>query len=189
MTKEIATLPPVEELRDDVPLSPRTGEPRRPGVLVVVGVLSYVAIAAIAFAYGWHWYRAAHRETYAISSHLVQWLEPEPGKLLSLVLEFVHACLAGLAGAAAGVVGFQAWNGHRWARAAAPVALTLTGLVAAGTNLHALTALALQLVATVLLFLPPVSRYLDEWERVRTHQPTHHRRPATVFYGRLPRFR
>lgn len=187
--KEIATLPPIEELRDDVPLSPRTGEPRRPAVLVVASIVLYVAVAAVAWSYGWHWWRAAHPESYLASAHLTGWVEPEPGKWFSLFLEFVYAGLAGLAGGAAGVVGFQAWNGRGWARVGALVAAGLAGLVALLINLYGLIALGLVLVGGALLFLPPVSGYFEQWRRVRSHEPERYSRPGTIYYGRLPRFR
>ena len=39
------------------------------------------------------------------------------------------------------------------------------------------------------LWLPPVSRYLADWDRVRAERPVPYRRPESIFYGRLPRFR
>ncbi|NLE98706.1 MAG: hypothetical protein GX596_12080 [Propionibacterium sp.] len=189
MAKEIATLPPLEELDLETPLSPRTGEPRRPALLVVAVVLLYVAVAAVAFSYGWHWYRAAFTETYAVSAHLTGWVEPEPGKWLSLLLEFVYAGLAGLAGAGAGVVGFHAWNGGRWTRWGGLVAVGLAGIMAALVNLWALIAVGIIVVAVGLLFLPPISRYFREWGEVRALEQPRYRRPETIYYGRLPRFR
>lgn len=189
MAKEIATLPPLAELKRETPLSPRTGEPRRPWLLVVASVLLYLAVAAVAFSYGWHWYRAAFAETYPGSAHLTAWVEPEPGKWLSLFLEFVYAGLAGLAAAAAGVVGFHAWNGGRWTRWGGLVALLLVGVQAALVNLWGLVAVGLVLAGAALLFLPPISRYFRQWDEVRALQEPRYRRPDSIYYGRLPRFR
>jgi hypothetical protein len=189
MAKEIATLPPLAELKNEVRLSPRTGEPRRPALLVVSSVLLYLAVAAVAFSYGWHWYRAAFTESYMVSAHLTGWVEPEPGKWVSLFLEFVYAGLAGLAGAAAGVVGFHAWNGERWTRWGGMIALALAGVVATLVNLWGLIALGLVLLGVAGLFLPPVGRYFREWEQVRAEVAPTYRRPTSVFYGRLPRYR
>lgn len=189
MAKEIATLPPLAELKNEAPLSPRTGEPRRPVLLGVLSVLCYLAVAAVALSYGWHWWRAVYQDTYPGSAHLTGWLEPEPGKWVSLFLEFVYAGLAGLAGGAAGVVGFHAWNGGRWSRWGALIALALTGLVAGLINLWGLIAVGLVLVAAVMLFLPQLGRYFREWDEVRSREPERYRRPTSVYYGRLPRFR
>lgn len=187
--REIATLPPIEELHDEVPLSPRTGEPRRPAAVVVAAVLSYLAVAALAFVYGWHWYRAAYPATYPISAHLTDWLDPKPGAWVSLTLEFVYAGLVGITAGAAGVVGFQAWNGHRWTRWGGAIALGLAGVVTALVNLHGLIACTLVALGWALLWFPPVTRYFLQWRRVREERLDGYRRPKQVFYGRLPRFR
>lgn len=189
MAKEIATLPPLAELKLETPLSPRTGEPRRPVVLGIAAAVLYLTVVAVGFSYGWHWYRAAYSETYPISAHLTQWIEPDPGKWLSLTLEFVYAGLALLAAGAAGVTGFQAWNGRRWARLGALIALVLAALQTLLVNQYGYIALGIVAVGGALLFLRPVSRYLGEWDEVRSRQPVRYRRPASVYYGRLPRYR
>ena len=94
---EIATLPPLEELQPGVARSPRTGEPRRPAVLGVAAVVLYLAAAAVAVAYGIHWWEAAHPETYPASARLVDWVDPDPGKWLSLTLEGVLSAAAVIA--------------------------------------------------------------------------------------------
>ena len=187
--KQIATLAYIEELRDDVPLSPRTGEPRRPAWVLVAAILCYAAVAAVAWSYGWHWWRAAHPETYLHSAHLTQWVEPAPGKWFSLFLEFVYAALAALAGGAAGVVGFQAWVGRRWTRVGIVAPLVCTGLIATLINLYGLIAVGLTVLAGVLLMLPSVGRYFAQWDRVRSQETPRYTRPENIVYGRLPRFR
>ena len=189
MPKEIATLPPLAELNLETPLSPRTGEPRRPAVLWIASALLYLSVVAVAFSYGWHWYRAAYPEHYAISAHLTQWVEPDPGKWFSLTLEFVYTGLALLAAGAAGVTGFQAWNGRRWSRIAGLVAIALAGVQTLLVNQYGYIALGIVAVGVGLLFLPPVSRYLQEWDELRSLGAPRYRRPETVYYGRLPRYR
>ena len=188
MSREIETLPPLAHLGVEVPLSPRTGEPRRPAMITVAAVLCYVAIAAIAFSYGWHWYRAAFTTTYPVSAHLTQWVEPEPGKWVSLFLEFVYAGLAGLAGGAAGVVGFHAWKGRRWTKIGGFVAIGIIGITALLMNKFALIALGIVAVASALLWLPPVRRYFSQWAALDAEAPVRYRRPTQIHYGRLPRF-
>lgn len=187
--KVIATLPPIEELNDEVPLSPRTGQPRRPAVLLVAAVLSYLAASALALSYAIHWWDAVHPDTYPTSARLIEWVDPDPGKWLSLTLEVVLAAAAVVAAGATAVAGFQAWNGWRWARWAGPVAVALVGAFALVVNNWALVGVGLAAVSAALVFLPPVSRYLGQWDRVRSEQPERYRRPAWIFYGRLPRFR
>lgn len=187
--KQIATLPPIEELRDDVPRSPRTGEPRRPVVLGVASTLMYLAVIGAGVVYGLHWWLAADMDRYASSAHLVEWLAPKPGTWQSLLIEGGLAAAVALAAGAAGVAGFQAWNGWRWARWAGLVAAALMGGYLAITHWWGAFPLALTVVGAALLFLPPVTRYFREWAKVRSEQSTPYRRPERIFYGRLPRFR
>ncbi len=187
--KVIATLPPLEELNDEVPLSPRTGQPRRPAILLGAAVLSYLAASALALSYAIHWWDAVHPDTYPTSARLIEWVDPDPGKWLSLTLEVILAAAIVLAAGATAVAGFQAWNGWRWARWAGPVAVALAGAFALVVNNWALIGVGLAAVSAALVFLPPVNRYLGQWDRVRGVQPERYRRPAWIFYGRLPRFR
>ncbi|MFT3888003.1 MAG: hypothetical protein QM713_07565 [Arachnia sp.] len=187
--KDIATLPPLEELQPGVERSPRTGEPRRPVVVGIAAALTYLAAAAVAVAYGAHWWDAAHPETYPSSARLISWVKPDPGKWLSLTLEGVLAAAAVLAAGAPAVSAFQAWNGWRWSRWAGLIGIALTGGFLAITSTWALPALALAVVGAALLWLPPVARYLADWDRVRAERPVPYRRPDSIFYGRLPRFR
>ncbi|MHA6512862.1 hypothetical protein [Tessaracoccus sp. Z1128] len=187
--QQIATLPPIEELHGDVPRSPRTGEPRRPAVVLVAAVLQYVAVAGLAAAYGIHWWLAVHPASYPTSARLVEWVVPEPGRWVSLTLEGVLAALLVLAAGACGVVGFQAWNGWRWSRWGGLAALAPATGFAVALNDWAFIGLGLAVVAAGLLFLPPATRYFGHWEQVRSERPVAYRRPPTIVYGRLPRFR
>ena len=185
--KQIATLPPIEEISGDVPRSPRTGEPKRPVTLAVAAVAAYLAAGAMTLAYAWHWYRAVYPATYPGSSRIVRWLEPDPGKWLSLTIEGGLALGLILAAGAVGVVGFQAWNGWGWSRGAGLAALALAGGYTAILNDWAFIGLGLAAVVAVLVFLP--TRYYRQWQQVRSERGEPYRRPESIFYGRLPRFR
>ncbi len=187
--QEIATLPPIEELRNDVPLSPRTGEPVRPVVLFAASILHYLAVAALGVAYAMHWWAAAHPETYAGSARLVEWTAPEPGRWLSLTLEGVLAAALVLAAGAAGVVGYQAWAGGAWTRWGGWVAVALGAGYAVVLNDLAFIGVGLAAVGTALLLLPRIGRYFREWAQVRAQEPVPYRRPESITYGRLARFR
>lgn len=187
--KQIATLPPLQHLSDEVPPSPRTGEPRRPALVLVAMLVFLASAAATAVTYGHHWWLAVHPENYANSARLVQWVEPEPGKWLALTLEGVLAAVAALVAGVTGAVGFQAWNGWRWSRWAGPVALVLSGVVALLFSWVGFIAAGLALVGAALLFLPRVTVFFNRFEVHRGKRPPSYRRPHQVFYGRLPRFR
>lgn len=187
--KEIATLPPLQHLSDEVPPSPRTGEPRRPALVLVAMLVFLLSAAATAVTYGHHWWLAVYPENYASSARLIQWVEPEPGKWLALTLEGVLAVTAALVAGVTGAVGFQAWNGWRWSRWAGPVAVALSGVVALLFSWMGIIAVGLAAVGAVLLFMPPVTEFFTRFEVHRGKRPPPYRRPERVFYGRLPRYR
>lgn len=187
--KQIATLPPIEELRRDVPRSKRTGEPRRPVVVGASAILMYFAVASAIGVYGWHWWLAAHPESYPNSAWLVEWSNPDPGKWLSLTLEGALAAALALAAGAAGIAGFQAWNGWRWSRWAGLIAVALMGGFTALTSWWGILPAGLTVLGCVLVLLPPAGRYFRHWEQARAEGRVPYRRPSEIRYGRLPRFR
>lgn len=187
--KEIATLPPIEELRQDVVPSPRTGEPRRPVTVFLAAGFGYLAVIAAGVAYGVHWWDAVHPSRYAQSARLLVWVAPDPGKWLSLTLEGGLAIALVLAAGTAAIAGFQAWNGWPWSRWAGLTGVVLTGAYAAILNDWAFFSFGLAVVSTAMIFLPPTRRYFTQWTKVRAQQPLPYRRPGWVYYGRLPRFR
>lgn len=187
--KEIATLPPLPQLRNESPPSRRTGEPVRPALALLALVVFQLAAAGVAFTYGWHWWRAAHPRSYSMSARLIEWVDPEPGKWLALTLEGVLAAVAALVASACGVAGFQAWNGWRWSRWAGVVALGLTGVLTTLFTWWGLIPVGLALLGAVLLFLPPMTRFYRHFDVFRTTGRLPYRRPERIFYGRLPRYR
>ena len=187
--KEIATLPPLPVLRQEVPLSKRTGEPPRPWSTLVALVLFCLAAAAIAVVYGRHWWLAVHPSSYPASANLVQWVSPDPGKWLSLTLEGVLALVAVLVAGACAVAGYQAWIGWSWSRPIAITALALTVVAVLLFDLWALPGAALALLGTVFVFWPDTTRYLRYCKAHRASSQETYQTPGNIFYGRLPRFR
>lgn len=187
--EEIATLPPLPVLNNELPTSPRTGEPTRPAVALVALVAFQLAAVGVAVTYGLHWWAAANPENYPSSARLIQWVGPEPGKWLSLALEGVLAATAALVAGACGVAGVQSWRGWKSSRWTGLIALLLTGAMATLFDLSGLVSVGLALVGAVLLFLPPMTRFFREFTTFRSLGHAPYRRPDRVFYGRLPRFR
>lgn len=187
--KEIATLPPLPVLRQDVPLSKRTGEPPRPWSVLVGLVLFCLAAAAVAAVYARHWWLAVYPDTYPSSARLIQWVAPDPGKWLSLTLEGVLALFLVLVAGACAVAGYQAWIGWSWARVISVVALVLTGGAVLLFDLWALVGVVLALLGTVCVFLPETTRYFRYFAAHRARLEETYRTPERIFYGRLPRFR
>lgn len=187
--KEIVTLPPLPVLNNELPTSPRTGEPHRPPVVLVAFILLVLAAASVAVTYGLHWWAAANPENYADSARLIGWVDPEPGKWLSLTLEGALAIFAALAAAACGVAGLQAWRSQQWSRWAGLVAVVLTGGMTALFDWTGLVSAGLAVVGAALLFTPPATRFFREFIAFRAVGHAPYRRPERIFYGRLPRFR
>lgn len=187
--KEILTLPPLPELRRDVPLHPRTGVPPRPWTITAALVLLELAVLGVAVSYGWHWYRAAFTQTYPGSAHLIGWVEPDPGKWLSLTLEGVIAALAALVGGACGVAGFNGWNGWKASRVLGIVAVALTIVWTVLVSWVGLAAVVPAVLGTALLWFRPSSTFFRHFAQHRVVRPEPYRRPETIHYGRLPRFR
>ena len=187
--KEIATLPPLPVLRQDVPLSKRTGEPPRPWSVLVGLVLFCLAAVAVTAVYARHWWLAVYPNTYSSSAHLVQWVAPDPGKWLSLTLEGVLALVLVLVAGACAVAGYQAWIGWNWARIISIAALALTGVAVLLFDLWALVGVGLALLGTVCVFLPATTRYFRYFAAHRAKKEETYRTPMRIFYGRLPRFR
>ncbi len=185
----IVTLPPLPVLNSEAPVSPRTGEPPRPALVVAALVTLLLGSASVAVTYALHWWAAANPGNYASSARLIQWVEPEPGKWLALTLEGVLAIVAAIAAGACGVAGVQAWQGHSWSRWAGVVALVLAGGVTALFDWTGLIAVGLALVGTIMLFLAPVTRFFKAFVSFRAVGRSPYRRPERIFYGRLPRYR
>lgn len=187
--KDIATLPPLQVLRNESPPSPRTGEPTRPIFALLALVIGCLAAAAVAGAYAHHWWLAAHPASYPTSARLIEWVKPDPGKWLALTLEGILAAVTTLVAGACGVAGFQAWNGWRWSRWAGVVAVALTGAFTALVSNWGFIAVGLGALAAVMGFLPQMSKFFRDFAAHRAGRPEPYRRPDRIFYGRLPRYR
>ncbi|GAA1381116.1 hypothetical protein [Luteococcus sanguinis] len=185
----IETLPPLDELRPQVPISPATGQPRRSKWMVVAMSFLYASavVAAVSLAKGW--WDAIHMHTFPHAVKIIEWWQPRPGGWRSIVAVVLMFALGGLMTAAPAIAGFNAWNGYRWSRPAAIVA-TVVALGAFAMNSWALPALPLAAIGAALLWLPAVSRYFRHWDEFRAGSVIVPRRtPDHVVYGALPRFR
>lgn len=184
----IATLPPLEVSHKGIPLSPRTGEPKRSGALAASQALLYAAAAAAGLGYARYWWVAMHVERFFDSAWVIGWLQPRPGGAGSVWLVIgLAACVAAMV-TASSVTAYQAWTGQRFSRRLGIVAM---GVSLLGVLFNPLTCLTIPFTAIGLglLWHPALTRYFDEWERLRAN-PEPQTTPAAgqVFYGRLPRF-
>ncbi len=186
--KEILTLPPLDELEPQLPISEATGQPRRDTTMLVGMGLLYASAVASAVAYCIVWWRSIHMETYFSAARMLRFTHDRPGSWQSLMWAVLVALTALVMVTAPAVAGFQAWNGYRWSRIAAIVAAVLSflGLL---LNQVAWAAIPLAVLGAVVLWLPQVSRYFGYWEAYRAPVPKHPRDTSNVVYGPLPRYR
>ncbi|MCE1174931.1 MAG: hypothetical protein LWW77_10040, partial [Propionibacteriales bacterium] len=181
---EIATLPPTPTT-DRVGLNPRTGEPRRPWLIGVSTVSSWLAATAAGASLLWTYWVAV--TDYFGSS----WLTAQFKELLiwQEVLLMVALTVAVLAVAISAVItGYYAWFGHRWTRIAGIVSGVVSGLVLL-LNPVGWAAIPLAIIGAGLLWTPRASSFFDAWANHR-HPQTAFAPPLTsVRYGPLPRYR
>lgn len=186
---DIATLPPLDEMPVEVPISHSTGQPRRSKMMLTGVLFLYAAAGASAVALAIAWWTTIHVGNWPNSINLIRWFHPGPGTWESVLLVCIMGAIGVAMTAAPAVVAFQAWNGHRWSRWAGLVVCALLAGLALLMNRPAWVALPLTAVGTVLLFLPPVSRYFQHWRVFRTPDPAPELRREPVFYGPLARYR
>lgn len=165
-------------------LNPRTGEPRRPGIIMFATVISLVAVATLIAALLWTYWNAV--ESYGTAAWLfAQFTEPSTLAQVGLVTAVTATTL--IAAAAASITGFYAWWGYSWTK--------ISGIVAAATSLLALllnpvgwAAIPLAWASAVLLWLPGATTFFAAWQRHRHPDPDFHPPLEAVQYGPLPKY-
>ena len=186
-SEPIATLPPIDDSFRGVPVSARTGQPRRHPLMITANVFLYAGAMTGLVSYAVCWWQAIHMHTWPTASRLIMLMNPSPGSLKSVIAAVLMTLVALIVVAGSSIAAFQAWNGHRWSRSVAIGAFVLSFL---GPLLNQIAWAAPPLVAigTILLWLPPVGRYFDNWQLFRTPDPQLRELAADVSYGPLPRY-
>ena len=157
----IETIPAatVEE-QEGYPLSERTGEPKRPVVVLIAIIFAWlsVAVTAVAFCLGW-WIIANDVSQFHPWARLLTWTHPDPVSALAIVMVLVVGLITLLMAAAAGVVAYNAWVGAPWIRIGALICLAVL-LLSLLLNWWYTAAMAPLAVGAGLLWLPVVKKYL-----------------------------
>jgi hypothetical protein len=182
----IATVAPPPPLVVGVPINPRTGEPRRPVVIVVATVLCWLAVAITAASVLWvYWDAISH---FAQASWLMGQFVTEPGSLGRVLLAVAVTVVAIIIGTANAIVGYYAFTGYRWTRIAGLISAVLTcgTLVLNQLGWYAIPAAVL---GAVLLWLPPARKFFIAWTARRHPQEVFAPPTVDVVYGPLPRYR
>jgi len=167
-TVSIATLPAVAVVAPEAyPVSERTGEPRRPPILLAAVGAAWLSVAVTIAAFGWWWWQAATIKGLSASARLLTWTNPDPVSGLAIAMVMVIAVIGVLMVAAGGVVAYNAWAGQGWVRVAGLVCLGITGLsfLVSWWLSAAMIPLA---IAVALLWLPPVKPFMAAMAAVGT---------------------
>lgn len=184
----IETLPPITATVAGWPISERTGELRRSGLVVAVcGLLSAGAVVA-AGTYWWYWWTAINITDFASSSWLISWFDPRPGSGLSILLVTVMTMIGIVMTAMPAMAAYNAWEGSGWSRRAGLIA-TLSGLGALFVMPAAWIGFGMCAAGFALMWLPGFRAWLDAWEAVDPHESPAIVPPSDLPYGPLPRFR
>lgn len=181
----IATVAAPPQLVVGMPIDPRTGEPRRPVVIVLATVLCWLAVAITAASVLWVYWDAISR--FAQASWLMGQFVTEPGSLERVLLAVAVTAVAIIIGTANAIVGYYAFTGYRWTRIAGLIsaALTCGALVLNQLGWYAIPAAVL---GAALLWLPPAKRFFIAWTARRHPQQVFAPPTVDVVYGPLPRY-
>jgi hypothetical protein len=182
----IATVEPPPPLVVGVPINPRTGEPRRPVVVILATVLCWLAVAITAGSLFWVYWDAIFR--FAQASWLMGQFVTEKGSLERVLLAVAVTVVALIIGTANAIVGYYAFTGYRWTRIAGLIsaALTCGALVLNQLGWYAIPAAVL---GAALLWLPPSHRFFVAWTARRHPEQSFAPPTVDVVYGPLPRYR
>lgn len=188
-----------------VPVSSRTGEPTRVWTIWVASVASYLAIAVVVVATLVIYWNAAVIGSLTFDEATEQWIyrfdasrfteaswlmgqfETEPGSAGRVLLAVAVTVIALLVGAGCAITGYYAYDGRRWTRWSALIALGLSATTLMLTPLAALS-IGLAALAAAALWLPTSTRYFAAWRAVRHHEPVFSEPPEEIHYGPLPRY-
>ena len=168
------------------PVNPRTGEPRRPGVVWVAAGAEAAAVGCFGVSLGMVYWTAVDR--FGEASWLMANVPAETASLTQVLLAVAVTAAALIGSIAAVITGFYAWSGYRWTRVASLIAWLASGL-ALLLNVVAWPAIALTALAAVLLWLPPAKAFFAAWRRRRHPEQAFTASVAGVYYGPLPRYR
>ncbi len=182
----IATVDAPPPLIVGVPINPRTGEPRRPLVIVLAAVLCWLAVAVTGASVLWVYWDTISR--FSEASWLMGQFATKKGSLERVLLAVAVTVVAIIIGTANAIVGWYALTGYRWTRIAGLIsaALTFGALVLNQLGWYAIPA---AVIGAALLWLPPARNFFIAWTARRHPEQVFAPPTVDVVYGPLPRYR
>jgi hypothetical protein len=156
----IETWPPLPPTQSAVgPISPITGQLRRPAPLALASVCFWLAGLGWAGAYALLWWRAASVSGFHQAARILTWTAPEPVSFWAIFMVMLTALLTVMVIGAAVAIGHNAWRGRAWT----PLGGLISVVLVAGLSwlLHpwAISAAIPFAVGVGLLWLPGVRRH------------------------------
>jgi hypothetical protein len=182
----IATVTPPLPHIVGVPINPRTGEPRRPVVIVLSTVGCWLAVAITAASVLWVYWDAISR--FDRASWLMGQFVTGPGSLERVLLAVAVTVVGLIIGAANAIVGYYAFTGYRWTRIAGLISAVLTCGVLV-LNQLGWYAIPAGVLGAALLWLPQAKAFFTAWTARRHPQQVFAPPTVNVVYGPLPRYR
>jgi hypothetical protein len=184
----IQTLPPIETLDDSVPLSPKTGQPKRHPLKGIAKIFFYGSVGISAWVLCKTWWDAIHMATFPHAAHVIELFgPPRAGSWQSVLAAILMMGIGCVMVAVPWIVAFNSWNGHSWTRIGGLVAIA-TGALAWFMIPIGWLCVPLSFLGAVFLWLPWTGRYFKNWRRFRTViKPLPPDRDPVV-YGPLPRY-
>jgi len=192
----IVALPPIEALRPDLPIDPKTGEPPHALTVRLAYALWLAAAAAQAGGLAAAWWHAIHVKTFTRAIRLFAWWQVQPGTVTAIVLAIVMMAIGVALVAVPAITGYLGWVGRpaatKWAVAAvlataATLLLTPDTWALIRSNVSWLAA-PLSLAGAIMVWLPRSRANLAAWERFRHPVRPLDDAPKPVVYGRLEQF-
>ncbi len=167
-------------------LDPRTGEPRRPGVIWAATALFYAGIGAVTAGLLLAFWQSI--DTFETAAWLNGVWPTEPGSGWRVPIVTALFLVTVLIGYASIVAGYYAWLGYAWTRWAGLVAVAVS-LLALLMNPLAIAGIPLVAAGAALLWTPASRRFFGQWTALRHPEPTYPTVVDEVYYGPLPRYR
>ncbi|MCL2784460.1 MAG: hypothetical protein FWD55_03290 [Propionibacteriaceae bacterium] len=168
---EIATFPALAaEEKTGYPLSLRTGEPRRPVVLLAAIAACWLSVVVTIIAFGRWWWLASGVDNFHSTAYLLAWTKPDPVSALAVIMVIVIGLIVLLMVAAAGVAAYNAWTGQPWIRTGALICLGVTALSLL-LNLWFAAAMIPLAAGAALLWLPEVQGFIAGMQDFHTVEP------------------
>lgn len=182
----VATLPPLEsQPRDHSPIDDRTGQPKRPPLIWIAGILPFAGTAVVGVAIGLIFWDSI--PNFKAASWVNGTMDTDPGSWVRVAFSVINAVIAAVVGGSAAFLGYNIFTGKDWTRIGGIVA-TVVACAALMLTPLAAAAIAPVAIAAALTWLPGCRRFFNAWTAFRRGNGRQVVPPPQIHYGPLPRY-